>query len=328
MEVNKMSAEKRIIYGWRLVIAFAVMSAMLFSGSATAASRDKVKIIYTSYLDFLMDLPIAIEKGYFGTLGLDLEAVDIASGPTRNSLLPQDDIHGAFLPSETALTLVDKGLDLVMVSGLGNRTFDYAVLAKSPVKSLKDFEGKTIATVPKPSNPRLALEYDLDQKKIKANLVTTTTDADRLSMLLSGRVDIIFSSPPTEARLGDEIRVVHTATTSKYLWNSCGWWFKPDFIKNHPEAVRKFVQGLAMARKIINEDPAEAVRVYSKYNKLKDDSYKKPFVLAKYDNPPVIYTYGLEQTYKIMKSYGLLKKDIDTSTLVDGRFAKSLVAPY
>jgi ABC-type nitrate/sulfonate/bicarbonate transport system substrate-binding protein len=328
MEVKEMTAKKRRMCWWRLAIAFAVMSALLFSGSASAASRDKAKIIYTSYLDFLMDLPIAIEKGYFDALGLDLEAVDIASSPTRNSLLPQDDIHGAFLPSETALTMIDRGLHLVMVSGIGNRTFDFAVLAKSPVKSLKDFEGKTIAIVPKPSNPRLALEYDLDQQNIKANLVTTTTDADRLSMLLSNRVDIIFSSPPTEARLGDDIRVVHTATTSKYLWNSCGWWFKPDFIKKHPEAVTKFVQGLAKARQIIIENPAEAVSVYSKYNKLKDDSYKKPFVLAKYDNPPVIYTYGLGKTYRMMKDFKLLKKDIDTSKLVDGRFAKSLTAPY
>ena len=323
-----MSAKRWMMYGWRLFTVLAAMVALLCSGSASAAGREKAKIIYTSYLDFLMDLPIAIEKGYFNDSGLDLETVDIASGPTRNSLLPQEDMHGAFLPSETVLTLIDKGLDLVMVSGIGNRTFDFAVLAKSPVKSLRDFEGKTIAIVPKPSNPRLALEYDLDQNHIKSNLVTTTTDADRLSMLLSGKVDIIFSSPPTEARLGDDIRIVHTATTSKYLWNSCGWWFKPDFINKHPEAVRKFIQGLAMARQIIINNPAEAVRIYSKYNKLTDDSYKKPFVLPKFDTPPVIYTYGLERTYMVMKDYKLLKKDIDTSKLVDGRFAKSLTASY
>ena len=323
-----MQRKRRTILEWRLIIVAATVCAMLFSGSAFAAGREKAKIIYTSYLDFLMDLPIAIEKGYFNELGLDLETVDIASGPTRNSLLPQDEMNGAFLPSETALTLIDKGLPMVMVSGIGNRTFDFAVLSNSPVKSLKDFEGKTIAIVPKPSNPRLALEYDLDHNHIKAELITTTTDADRLSMLLSGRVDIIFSSPPTEARLGDDIRIVHTATTSKYLWNSCGWWFKPDFINKHPEAVRKFVQGLAKARQVINENPTEAVRVYSKYNKLTDDSYKKPFVLPKFDNPPVIYAYGLERTYRIMKEYKMLKNEMDTGKHIDGRFAKPLVAAY
>jgi NitT/TauT family transport system substrate-binding protein len=310
------------------LFVFVAISILLFAGNAGAAEREKVKIIYASFLDFLMDLPVAIEKGYFDKLGLDVEAVDMPNSPTRNSLVPQQDINGAFLPSETALTMIDKGLDLVMVSGIGNRTFDFAVLAKSPVKGIKDFEGKTIASVPPPSNPRIALEYDLAQQGVKANIVTAASDADRLSMLVSGRVDVIFSSPPIEARLGDDIRVVHTATTSKYLWNSCGWWFKPDFVKAHPEAVRRFVQGLAMARTLINENPNEAIRVYSKYNKLQDSSYKKPFVLPKFDNPPVIYTYGLERTYRLIKEHKELKRDIDTSKLVDGRFAKSLTAPY
>jgi ABC-type nitrate/sulfonate/bicarbonate transport system substrate-binding protein len=163
---------------------------------------------------------------------------------------------------------------------------------------------------------------------IKANIINSASIADRLSMLVSGQVDVISSSPQAEARLGNEIRVVHRATTSKYLWNSCGWWFKPDFIKDHPEAVRKFVQGLGMARKLIKENPNEAVKVYSKYNKLQDSSYKKPFVLPKFDNPPVIYTYGLEKTYRLVKDHKKLKKDIDTSKLVDGRFAKSITVSY
>jgi len=163
---------------------------------------------------------------------------------------------------------------------------------------------------------------------VKANIISAATDADRLSMLVSGKVDVIFSSPPIEARLGDDIRLVYTASSSKYLWNSCGWWFKPDFVKAHPEAVRKFVQGLAMARTLILKNPDEAIKVYSKYNKLQDSSYKKPFVLPKFDNPPVVYTYGLEKTYRLIKEHRELKREIDTRKLVDGRFAKSLTEPY
>jgi ABC-type nitrate/sulfonate/bicarbonate transport system substrate-binding protein len=313
---------------WQGLVALAVVTVLALAGNCGAAERDKVKIVYASFLDFLMDFPVAIEKGYYDKLGLDVEAVDIPNSPTRNSLVPQPDINGAFLPSETALTMIDKGLDLVMVAGIGNRTFDYAVLAKSPIKSIKDFAGKTIATVSPPSNPRIALEHDLAELGIKANLISVATDADRLSMLLSGKVDVIFSSPPIEARLGDDIRLVYTASSSKYLWNSCGWWFKPDFVKAHPEAVKKFVQGLGMARTLILKSPEEAIKVYSKYNKLQDSSYRKPFVLPRFDNPPVIYTYGLEKTYRLIKEHRELKKEIDTRKLVDGRFARSMTEPY
>jgi NitT/TauT family transport system substrate-binding protein len=314
--------------GWQGLVVLAVVALLASAGSCGAAEREKVKILYASYLDFLMDFPVAIEKGYYDQLGLDVEAVDIPNSPTRNSLVPQPDVNGAFLPSETALTMIDKGLDLVMVAGIGNRTFDYGVLAKSPIKNIRDFAGKTIASVPPPSNPRIALEYDLAEQGIKANIISAATDADRLSMLVSGKVDVIFSSPPIEARLGDDIRLVYTASSSKYLWNSCGWWFKPDFVKAHPEAVRKFVQGLGMARTLILKNPDEAIKVYSKYNKLQDSSYKKPFVLPKFDNPPVIYTYGLEKTYRLIKEHRELKREIDAQKLVDGRFAKSLTEPY
>ena len=320
---------KRKLRRWCEGLAvLAVIGSLLSPGSVSADTREKAKIIFVSNAEFQMDFPIAIEEHYFDKLGLDVEAIDVLDGPTRYSLTPRADINGVFLSSDSALTMIDKGLDLVMVCGIGNETFDFAVLATSPIKSIKDFEGKTIANTSPPSCPRLGLDYDTAEQHIKATTISTQTPPDRISMLVSGRVDVILSSPATAAVLGNRIRVVHTVTTSKYLWNSCGWWFKPDFIKTHPDAVRRFVQGLAQARKLINENPNEAIRVYAKYNKLKNDAFKSPFKLPQFDNPPVIYTYGLEQTYRIMKKFGALKRDIDTSKLVDGRFAKSLTAPY
>ena len=309
-------------------VLLAILTMGLFSVPSLAKERDHMKVIYVSFLDFLMDLPIAVEKGYFKEVGLDLEAVDIPNPATKNSLIPKKDIDGAFLPSQTALTFVEKGVDLVMVCGIGNRTFDFAVLADSPIKSIKDFNGKTIANTFKTSNPWLALDYDMTKANVKAKVIFTKTAADRLSMLTSGNVDVILSNPSTEARLGDELRIVHTCSTSKYLWNSCGWWFKPDYVEKNPEAVKKFVKGLSMARKLIMENPEEAIELFSKYNKLNDGSFKKAFVLPQFDNPPVIYTYGLEETYKIMRDYGRIKMDVDPKKLVDDRFAKSLDAPY
>ena len=84
-----------------------------------------------------------------------------------------------------------------------------------------------------------------------------------------------------------------------------------------------------MARKLIIEKPAEAIELFSKYNKLNDGSFKKPFALPQFDYPPVVYAYGLQKTYEIMKDYGRIKKeDIDTTKIIDERFAKPLKDPY
>ncbi|MBI5252415.1 MAG: ABC transporter substrate-binding protein [Desulfomonile tiedjei] len=311
------------------IMLAAIVACLLFSQVALGADREKMKLVYASYLDFCMDVPIAIEKGYFGQVGLDLEAVDISSVATRISLLPKEDIDGCFMASSTALFLVEKGLDLVLVCGIGNRSFDYAVLKDSPIKDIKDFGGKKIANLAKPSNPWLALEYDLTANGVKGyTVIATADDADRTSMLLSGNVDVAMSSPAMECKLGDQIRVVHCCTTSKYLWNSCGWFFKRDYIKKHPEAIQKFVQGLAMSRKIINGDPEEAIKIYSKYNKMDQTTYKKPFQLPSFDSPPVIYIYGLEETHRIMQQFNLLKTKIEIGNHVNGQFAKPLDARY
>ncbi|WP_300455093.1 ABC transporter substrate-binding protein [Desulfobacula sp.] len=311
-----------------VLIVFLIVSFILTAGNGLAQSNDKMKITYASFLDFLMDLPIAIEMGYFNDLGLELEALDIASSPTRNGLLPKQDINGAFLPSQTALFYAEKGIHMVMVCGIGNRTFDFAVRSDSPIQNISDFEGKTIASVHNPSNPRLALDYDMDQAGVKANVIATKSAADRLSMLMSGKVDVIMSAPSTEARLGDGIRIVHSCSTSKYLWNSCGWWFKPDYIKAHPEAIEKFVKGLSMAREMIINDPKKAIKVFSKYNKLNDAGFKKPFELPQFDNPPAVYAYGLNKTYVMMKDYKILKTNLDIDHMVNSRFAKVLSQDY
>ncbi len=302
------------------LLFFATCWASAAPASAVEA-KPRMTVLYASFLDFLMDLPIAIEEGYFQELGLDLEALDIPASPTRNAMLVKEEVDGAFLPSQAALTFVDKGLKLTMVSGIGNRSFDFAVLADSTIKSLADFQGKTVASVPNPSNPRLALDYDMKQHGVTAEVLSTKTDADRLSMLLSRQVDVVLSSPAMEARLGDDLRLVHTASTSKYLWNSCGWFFKAEYIKKNREAVKLFVAGLEKARKLIRDNPQRAIEIYSKYNRLKDDDYKKPFVLAEFDVPAKVYGYGLRRTYDMMREPGMLQGEIDVDAMITGDFA-------
>ncbi len=292
------------------------------AGIAFAAEREKMKMVFSPDLDFLMDASIAIEKGYFDQLGLEFDYVTVNGGSVAIiATLPQKDINGVFLASPTALNAINKGIDLVQVSGIGNRTFDYAVLKDSPVKSLKDLEGKTIANTPKPSGPWLALKYDLEKFNVKAEIVEMMTDGDRFSALLTGHVDACGSSPQAEALYGDQIRIIHSCTMSKHIWNSCGWWIKREFLTANPEAVNRFVKGLAMARKFINEKPDEAITIFSKYGKIRNNKFKKPFVLAQFDNPPAIYAYGLGKTNEILQQYGLINIKMDVSNIIDNRFS-------
>jgi ABC-type nitrate/sulfonate/bicarbonate transport system substrate-binding protein len=293
-----------------------------------AEGREKMKLVYSAY-DFTLDVVIALEKGYFDQLGLDLDPVNIDGGTSAIiSTLHRGEIDGCFIASPGALMSIEKGIPLVQVSGIGNQDFTYYAHKDSAVNSLADFEGKIVGNVPKPSGPWLALKYDLDNQKIKPRLLEMRTENIRISSLMARQADVVSGAPYWESVFGDEIRLVHSCTMSKYIWNSCGWWFKPEFIKEHPKAIKRFVEGLAMARTFIDKNYDESIEILAKARFIDLAKMKTPIKLPQFDNPPVIYKYGLEKTAEIMVNYGLLQTMPKIDDYVDGRFAKAIETDY
>lgn len=308
------------------LLAATLVSAAI-SGLA-AEGREKMKLVYSPY-DFTLDVVIALEKGYFDQLGLDLDPVSIDGGTSEIiSTLHRGEIDGCFIASPGALTSIEKGIPLVQVSGIGNQDFTYYARKDSPVNTLADFEGRIVGNVPKPSGPWLALKYDLDHAKINPRLIEMKTENVRISSLMAGQADAVSGSPYWMSVFGDEIKLVHSCTLSKYIWNSCGWWFKPEYIKAHPEAIRRFVNGLAMARTFINENYDESIAILAKVRFIDLTKMKTPIKLPQFANPPVIYKYGLKKTAEVMMDYGLLKTMPNIDDIVDDRFAKAIETDY
>ncbi len=303
-----------------IVLALLMMTIAI---QASAMERDQMRVVTTTY-DITMDVTIAHEKGYFDLLGLDFIPVTVKGGTaTIISSIGAGDVDGCFLASSGAFTAYSKGIKLVQVAGNGNRTFDFYVLKDSPIKSLKDFEGKKIANKPRPSGPWLSLRYDLDDQNINAEVIDVKTEDLALSALLSGQVDGAIGEATFMAMYGDKIRKVHTSTISKYLYNSCGWWVKESFAKEHPTAVKKFVDGILLARLFIHEHKDEAMEILAKetHMDLSQFKFKDAYDLPTFDMPTTIYKYGLDQMVTIFKKYKLFDGEVKVDDLVDPRFS-------
>ena len=288
-----------------------------------ALERDKMRVVTTTY-DITMDVTIAKEKGYFDLLGLDFDPVTVKGGTaTIISSIGSGDVDGCFLASSGAFTAYSKGVKLVQVAGNGNRTFDFYVLKDSPIKSLKDFAGKKIANKPRPSGPWLSLRYDLDDQNVNAEVIDVRTEDLALSALLSGQVDGAIGEATFMAMYGDKIRKVHTSTISKYLYNSCGWWVKGSFAKEHPTAIKKFVDGILLARLFIHDHRDEAMEILARetHMDLSEFKFKDAYDLPTFDMPTTIYKYGLEQMVSIFEKYKLFEGDVNVDDLVDPRFS-------
>lgn len=307
------------------VLAVIVISALVLTNVVRAAEQeqpmDKMRVVYSPF-DFLLDAIIAQEKGYFKLLGLDFVPVTIQGGTAAiMSTLQRNEIDGCFLASSGALMAIDKGIDLIQVAGIGNRTFNLCVLKDSPIQSFQDFEGRKIGNSPKPRGPWLALKYDLEHFNVHADVIDMKTEDVMASALLSGQIDVGECSPYFLALYADKIRKVHTCTTSKYIWNSCGWWFKDEYLKKHYSAVKKFTDGLLLARLFIEQHHDEAVEILSKYRKFKTENLLESVWLPKFDLPVTIYQFGIVKTAEIMQENELISKPVDISKIVDPRFS-------
>ena len=291
-----------------------------------AEDGDSMNVIYTKN-DFMLDVMVAEELGFFKMVGLDFNPVFIRDRLTLSGL-QRDEVDGAFSSSPAALKARENGLELVMVSGLGIRTFDYYVLADSPIQSIKDFEGKKIGNAPPPGGPAFGLTHDLEKMGIKAEIIEIRNKSQRASALLSRQVEAVYGTPYFKAQLGPEVRKVHTSTISKYLWNSCGWWFKASYIKEHPRAIRKFVDGQLLGRFYIRRHPEEAKKILAKQLNLDLSKFKEDIQLPYFEMPVAVYQYGLLKTAEILVKYGQLNEVPDVTKCVDPRFSVVIDQDY
>jgi ABC-type nitrate/sulfonate/bicarbonate transport system substrate-binding protein len=169
----------------------------------------------------------------------------------------------------------------------------------------------------------LALRYDLDQQNINAEVIDVKTEDLALSALLSGQVDGAIGEATFLAMYGDQIKKVNSSSISKYFYNSCGWWFKQDYAKNHPEAIKKFVDGILLARLFIHDHQEEALQILARetHMDLAAFKYKDAYQLPTFDMPTTIYKFGLEKMVDIFKTYELFEGDVKVDDLIDPRFS-------
>jgi NitT/TauT family transport system substrate-binding protein len=135
-----------------LAVLLAVAATMFASGQKEAKSADLTTMTFITprgTVEVMDDynLWVAIELGYFREMGLN---VIMEPGPmdafAATKFVDQRQADVGY-PSPGILTAsVDTGMDVIMVYEMMiDQVFDFAVRQDSPIRSLKDFPGKTIA---------------------------------------------------------------------------------------------------------------------------------------------------------------------------------------
>src|SRR6186713_1677036 len=181
-------------------IALALAVVMLLGTAAGASAQDKVKLAIgqrgnwdTSVSD------LGQRAGIFKQHGLELEILYTqGGGETQQAVISGSVDIGVAAGVMGVLSAFSKGAPVRVISAetTGAGDLYWYVKADSPIKSLKDTDGKTLAYSTNGSSTHGVVTAFIKQYDLKAKPTAMGGPAANLTAVMSGQVDVGWAAPP------------------------------------------------------------------------------------------------------------------------------------
>jgi len=262
------------------------------SGAASAQSSNPVTLRYLASQGSISPHELAEELGYFKDTGIELEDVGYAGGgPASLFALASGSVDIGSAATAAVINSIAGGNDFVAAyptNGIDDQVQSiFYVLEDSPIRSIRDIAGKTIAvntlgahldyTVREalhgaglPQNaanlivvPGPQLEQTLRSRQVDIAAVGYWQATFRGALLANGGVRAVFDDTDVLGEIAGGFAVL-----------------RRDFVEAHPEAARQFVEQSTRAADWARQNPDEARKVLAQIFEKRGENAE----LAKYWN--------------------------------------------
>ena len=176
----------------------ACLAVALAAGPALAADTLKLAIGQRGLWDSAI-AEIGTQAGIFARHGLELQMFYTSGGgETQQAVISGSVDIGVAAGVMGVLSAFSKGAPVRVIGAetTGAQDLFWYVPANSPVKSLKDTDGKTIAYSTNGSSTNGIVTAFVKQFDLKAKPVATGGPSSTLTQVMSGQVDVGWSAPP------------------------------------------------------------------------------------------------------------------------------------
>jgi NitT/TauT family transport system substrate-binding protein len=270
LKTLKRIGEMNRFSGWR--IALLAISGAVLLGSAPARADDKVTI----RMDWVTGgyhapFYVGVKRGYYKQQGLDVTVLPGNGSANVAQALGNGNGDLASVDGGTMMQLVSKGLPVKAVMGLFQRNPNGVVYRiDSGIKKPGDLVGKTVALsngdAPSALLPAFAKATGLDLTKV--NIVNTTPAAKNASVIAgNAQADVTFAFQGIALI---EAQGVPAASLdyADYGVNVPGLAViaRLDYIKEHPDTLKKFVKATREAVEWTSKHPQEAIDIMIEMN--------------------------------------------------------------
>jgi NitT/TauT family transport system substrate-binding protein len=191
---------------------------MLAGASAPTHSQEMLKVAVPQRGSWDAGLPeLGKRAGIFKKHGLDLEILYTQAGPESIQALIAGSVDIATASGvQAAFGTFGKGAPIRIISSeiIGAPDLYWYVPANSPIKTIQDFNGKTVAFSLTGSSSHVGLLALIAQYKLTAKPTSTGSITATLTQTMTGQVDVGFSGVPffLDQMEDGKIRIVATGS--------------------------------------------------------------------------------------------------------------------
>lgn len=253
-----------------LMAAGLVALAASNAGSAQAQEQLKLAVGQRGNWDTSVS-EIGSRLGIFKKHNLELQLLYTqGGGETQQAVLSNSVDIGIAGGIMGALSAFSKGAPVRIIGAetTGGQDLYWYVKADSPIKTLKDFDGKTVAYSTNGSSTHGVVNAFVQENGLKLRLTATGGPAPTLTQVMSGQIDVGWSAPPfgLEQLNKGEIRVIATGNDTKafksqtvrlLITNTAVLQNKKDQIDRFMKAYRETVEAMYSGD--------EALKVYAEF---------------------------------------------------------------
>jgi len=280
--------------------AAAILGAALLLAVAPAGhAADKIRVakaidvlwVYTA-------LDVGVEEGIFAKYGLDLDISVMPGDAKLQQALIADSIDIG-LAGGPSMALSVKGSPAMAVAAYAGppRNFSVILVADSPIKTVADLKGKTLATATSGSLPEwLIKRVSIAEGWGPTGIKTTASGGFEASMAatLNHSVDGFMGATEAGLLLEEQKRGRILTGAEKYAPHFVSQVIttRQPYIKEHPELVERFLKGMfasiafvkankdkstAIAQRVLHQSPTVMSKVYdAEVGMLSDDGTFDP----------------------------------------------------
>ena len=310
----------------RVIIFFSLIGSLSCNKPLSGADGNLLRANYSGISGGFAPVWIAADKGLFSKHGLNLDLRFIAPATATQGLLAKSlDICN---PGGEIIEAGLNGEPVVYMAGVLSRAV-MSLYAKPEVRSLADLKGKVLAVTLPGATTDFAARVFLQQgglapgKDVK--IIYLKGMAEILAGISQGNADAgIFTSPTTLKARHAGLKELVNLTEKNVSMIHAAFASTKDYLKSHPEEVRRFLQGYLEGIKVARADAELAKQIIGKYTKTTDrddleDSYRT--FLPAWERLPLVPAAAVQTMLKFATHPGAktakAESFIDNSALLE-----------